>query len=143
MENGAGSVVQAQGTTVATNAVTANVSIPVLNYDSYLPPGSYLVHIHDVCGAILYNKLIKAVFAPSALVTFYIQPSFCGPLTFNGTKFGNDTSAKFVPSTVPYAFTVGKCSGHTFKTWVTTGALHIASGQLMISYNGTFTIEYN
>ena len=142
-ENGAGMVVNSHGQTFPANVTNVTVTIMLLNYDNYLPPGSYLVHIHDACGAILYNKLIKAVFAPSATVTFYLQPSFCGPMTFNGTQFANGTSGKFVPTTTPYAFTVPKCIGHPFKTWLTTGALHITSGQLMISYNGTFTIFYN
>jgi len=143
MEDGAGKVVQSEGTTIASNASTGNVTIPVLNYDHYLPPGMYLVHIHDACGAILYNKLIDAVFPPTATITFYLQPGSCGPMTFNGTSFANGTSGTFVPSTVPYHFSVPKCSGFEFKNWTDTGALHIsANDELMVSNSGTFTIEF-
>ena len=142
MENGAGKVVQAHAQTIAANVTTATVTIVILNYDHYLAPGLELIHVHDVCGAILYNKLIDAVFAPKVTVTFYLQPGFCGPMTFNGTKFANNTSGTFVPSTTPYAFSVPKCSGYTFKNWTDTGGLHIsANDQLMVSYNGTFTIQ--
>ncbi|MGA3021871.1 MAG: hypothetical protein ABSE66_03575 [Thermoplasmata archaeon] len=142
MENGAGKVVQAHAQTIGGNVTTANVTIVLLNYDHYLAPGLELVHIHDVCGAILYNKLIDAVFAPKVTVTFYLQPGFCGPMTFNGTKFANGTSGTFVPSTTPYVFSVPKCTGYTFKNWADTGGLHIsANDRLMVSYSGTFTIE--
>jgi hypothetical protein len=143
MENGAGSVVQSQGTTLPANATSGNVTIPVLNYDHYLPPGLYLVHIHDICGAILYNKEIKAVFAPSVTVTFYLSPSFCGPMTFNGTSFASGSTGTFAPSTTPYVFTVPHCTGYAFSNWSDTGGLHISSSDhLMVSYYGTFTIEY-
>ncbi len=143
MEDGAGKVVQAHAQTIAANATTATVTITVLNYDHYLAPGLELIHIHDVCGAILYNKLIDAVFAPKVTITFYLEPGFCGPMTFNGTKFANNTSGTFVPSTTPYSFSVPKCSGYTFKNWTDTGGLHIsANDELMVSYAGTFTIEF-
>ncbi len=142
MEDGAGKVVQAHAQTIGPNATTATVTIVLLNYDHYLAPGLELIHIHDVCGAILYNKLVDAVFAPKVTVTFFLQPGFCGPMTFNGTKFANDTSGTFVPSTTPYAFSVPKCTGYTFKNWTDTGGLHIsANDELMVSYNGTFTID--
>jgi hypothetical protein len=143
MENGSGSVVNSHGTTVPANAVNATVNISILNYDHYLAPGSYLVHIHDVCGAILYNKLVKAVFAPEVNITFFLQPSSCGPMTFNGTSFVNNTTGTFVPSTTPYLFTVPHCTGYSFKNWTDTGGLHISSSDhLMVSYAGTLTIEF-
>lgn len=143
MENGAGSVVMSYGQTAAANATIATVIIPVLNYDHYLTPGLYLVHIHDACGAVLYNKLIKAVFAPIVTVTFYLQPGSCGPMTFNGTSFANGTSGRFVPSVTPYTFTVPGCKGYSFSNWFSTGGLHLSSSDhLLVSYNGTFTIQY-
>jgi hypothetical protein len=143
MEDGVGTVVQAHGQTIGPNVTTANVTIPILNYDHYLAPGLELVHIHDACGAILYNKLIDAVFAPTVTVTFYLQPGFCGPMTFNGTSFANGTSGTFVPSTTPYAFTAPVCRGYSFSNWFSTGGLHLSSGgHLLVSYNGTFTIVF-
>jgi hypothetical protein len=143
MEDGAGSVVRSHGTTLPANVTSGNVTIPVLNYDNYLSPGLYLVHIHDACGAILYNKLIKAVYAPSVTITFYLQPGSCGPMTFNGTSFANGTTGTFVPSPTPYLFTVPKCAGYEFGNWSDTGGLHISSSDhLVVSYDGTFTITY-
>lgn len=143
MENGAGHVVQSHATTLPEGVSEGNVTISVLNYDNYLPPGEYLVHIHDVCGAILYNKLIDAVFAPSVRVTFFLQPGLCGPMTFNGTPYANDTSGTYVPSTLPYNFTNPRCPGYSFSGWSSTGGLHVsANDRLMVSYNGTFTIVY-
>ncbi|MCI4345978.1 MAG: hypothetical protein L3K07_04425 [Thermoplasmata archaeon] len=144
LENSVGHVVKAHANTIAANATTGNVTITIINYDKYLPPGKYLVHIHDVCGAILYNKQITAVFAPSASVTFYVQPALCGSITFNGTSFANITSSSFAPSTTPYLFTIPHCVGHSFKSWSDTGFLHLTSGgHLLVSYNGTFTVQYN
>jgi hypothetical protein len=143
MENGVGHVVKSHGTTFAANATSGNVTIPLLNYDNYLPPGLYLVHIHDACGAILYNKLVNATFAPSATLTFYLSPSTCGPMTFDGTSFANGASGTFTPSSTPYAFTVPKCAGYAFSNWTDTGGLHISSSdRLIASYNGTLTIDY-
>ena len=142
MEDGAGHVVMDQGQTAPANATTFDVSIPVINYDSYLPPEKYLVHIHDSCGAILYNKLISAVFAPQANITFTAQP--CGSITFNGTSFSNNTVGVFTPSTTPYTFSVHGCKGHSFNSWVTTGALHIeGSTKMLVSGSGTFAVKYN
>ncbi|MCI4334641.1 MAG: hypothetical protein L3K04_03315 [Thermoplasmata archaeon] len=144
LENSVGHVVKSHANTLAANATTGNVTIPIINYDKYLPPGKYLVHIHDVCGAILYNKQVTAVYAPSATVTFYVQPSLCGSLTFNGTAFANNTSGSFPPSSTPYVFTIPHCIGHTVKSESDTGYLHITSpSHLLLSNNGTFTIQYN
>ena len=123
MEDEAEHVVQSQGQTAPANATTFNVFIPVINYDSYLPPEKYLVHIHDSCGAILYNKLISAVFAPSVNISFSTSP--CGTVTFNGTTFTNGTVGAFAPSITPYVFSVHGCKGHSFNSWLTTGGLHI------------------
>jgi hypothetical protein len=143
MENGAGTVVQSHGQTIGPNVTTANVTILILNYDQYLAPGPELVHIHDACGAILYNKPIDAVFAPTVTVWFYLQPGFCGPMTFNGIPFANGTSGTVVPSTTPYAFTVPVCKGYSFNDWSSTGGLHISSNDhLLVSYNGTFTVAF-
>jgi hypothetical protein len=143
MENGVGHVVKSHGTTIPANATSGNVTITVLNYDNYLPPGLYLVHIHDACGAILYNKLIDAVFAPKVNITFEINPSICGPMTFNGTSFASGSSGAFVPSETSYSFTEPKCSGYTFESHVDTGGLHYTgTGKIEVSYNGTLTLTY-
>jgi hypothetical protein len=138
-----GKVVENLGQTAPANATNFTVRMPMLNYIGYLTPGTYLVHIHDVCGAMLYNKSVKAVFAATANVTFFFQPGTCGPITINGTKYSNGTVAVLKPSTVAYNFSLAVCKGHTFKNWVTTGALHIATGSsLLVSASGTFTVQY-
>ena len=139
-----GKVVQDLPTVAPANATTVNVSIPVLNYVSSLSPGTYLVHIHDTCGALLWNKSVKAVYPPNATITFYFQPATCGPITFNGSTFHNGSSVTVAPSTVAYSFSLPVCKGHSFHNWSTTGGLHIeTSKQLLVSASGTFTIEYN
>jgi hypothetical protein len=143
MENSTGSVVQSQGTTFPSGVTVGNVTIPVLNYDKFLTPGKYLVHIHDYCGAILYNKQISAVFATLVNITFFLQPASCGPMTFNGTAYLNDTTGNYAPSTNPYPFTVPSCKGHSFNGWSGTGAVHVSSNDhLVLSYKGTFSIVY-
>jgi hypothetical protein len=139
---GSGKVVQAQGQTAPAGATTFPVYIPVLGYDHSLSPGSYLVHIHDACGAMLYNKQIQAVFAKSATVTFSVSPTSCS-LKFNGTSWSNGQVATVAPSTTPYSMSVG-CSGHTFKSWSGGGAVHVENGNsLLVSGNGTFSVVYS
>jgi hypothetical protein len=146
MEYPSGSVVQDFLQTAPPNATTFTVRIPMLNYDHYLTPGPFLVHIHDACGAMMFNKTVDAVFPPSASVSFFLTPSACASksITFNGTKFTNDTGATFAPSTTAYHFSIPACTGHSFHTWSTTGALHIANGSsMLVSNNGSFTVDYN
>jgi hypothetical protein len=145
MEYPSGSVVQAFLQTAPANATTFLVRIPIINYNSYLAPGAFLIHIHDACGAMLYNKTIHAVFAPSARIQFLLSPTACASksITFNGSKFTNGTYGNFAPSTTNYTFAIPYCAGHHFNGWLTTGALHIASSTTMlVSYNGTFTVFY-
>jgi hypothetical protein len=144
MESGGGFVAQDFGQTAPSGVSTFNVTIPIINYDGELQPSTMLVHIHDSCGALLYNKVFKAVYAPNATVKFLLTPSVCtGAITFNGSKFTNGTSGVFVPSPHPYSFSIPSCKGHKFSNWLTTGGLHIASGSTMdVSASGTFTVMY-
>lgn len=141
---GTGKVVQAHGQTAASSATTFVVTILMLNYDHYLSPGTYLVHIHDGCGAMLYSLSEKAVFASSATVRFYVNPSSCGAITFNGSSYASGTSATVVPSTTAYSLAISGCKGHTFQAWGSTGAVHVSSGSgLLVSGSGTFTVKYS
>jgi hypothetical protein len=144
MEYPSGGVVQDFPQTAPANATTFLVRIPMLNYNGYLAPGAFLIHIHDGCGAMLYNKTIHAVFASSARVQFLLSPVCASKsITFNGTKFTNGTYGSFAPSTSNYTFAIPFCLGHHFNGWLTTGALHIASSTTMlVSYNGAFTVFY-
>lgn len=143
MEYPSGKVVQDLGQTAPANATSYNVTIPMLNYNGALTPGSYLVHIHDACGGLLYNKVIKAVYPANATISFFIEPGNCGSVTFGGQTFTNNTSGTFTPSPTSYNFSLTGCKHHTFQTWVTTGGLHITSGSSMqVSASGTFTVEY-
>jgi hypothetical protein len=146
MENPAGVVQGSQLQTAPVNATTYTAFIMMLNYDSYLTPGVYLVHIHDACGALLWNKLVHAELGPTAQIHFALTPSTCATrsITFDGQKFTNGTVGTFAPSTTPYNFSIPSCPGNSFHGWVTTGALHIVTGKTMlVSNNGTFTVEYN
>ncbi len=143
METGGGTVFQAQELTAPVGATNFTVYISVLNYDHYLSPGLYLVHIHDQCGAMLYNKVVRAVYPPTGSIQLFFQPSTCGSITFNGTTYGNGSVANFTPSPTPYSFSLKGCKGYHFSNWTTTGALHIASGTtITVSGSGTFTIRY-
>lgn len=143
MEQASGHVVQSQAWYTSYNATIVNTSISMLNYDHYLSPGTYLVHVHDACGALLFNKVVKLVYPPVANVTFYFVPGQCGPIYINGSSYTNGTTGAFQPSPTAYNFSFGSCKGETFSNWSTTGALHIASGHsIVISASGTFTVRY-
>ena len=136
-----GKVVQAQGQTAPWNVTTFPVFIPVLGYTRALSPGNYLVHIHDACGALLYNKVIRAVFAPNVTLKFAVSPAGCA-VDFNGTNRYNGSSVTVVPSVTPYSLSVG-CIGHTFSSWSGSGGIHVQNGHsLLISAGGTFTTVY-
>ncbi|MCI4360776.1 MAG: hypothetical protein L3J91_03660 [Thermoplasmata archaeon] len=138
-----GKVFQSAGATAPNGASTFNVSIVMLNYDQYLDPGSYLLHIHDGCGAMLYRLSEKAAYAASANVKVVVQPSSCGPVTIDGTTHASGSSFSLRPSSSSYTFSVASCSGHTFKDWSASGGLHIVSaGALRVSASGTLTVAY-
>ncbi|MFI5417584.1 MAG: hypothetical protein ACHQ2Y_01615 [Candidatus Lutacidiplasmatales archaeon] len=142
MEGAGGHVAQDFGQTAPSNVSTFNVTIPIINYNGQLSPGMMLVHIHDSCGALLYNKVFRAVYPPNATLQFIVNPGSCSGITFNGTKYANSTSGVFLPSPTPYNFSIG-CKKHHFSSWLTTGGLHIASGsQMVVSASGTFTVNY-
>jgi len=138
-----GKVVQAHGQTSAAGATPFNVTIPMINYDHYLAPGTYLVHIHDGCGAMLFSVSESAKFAAHASVGIVLDPSSCGKLTLNGSAYASGSTATLVPSTQAYGFTVPTCTGHPFQGWQGSGAVHVASsGQLLVSGDGTFSVYF-
>lgn len=138
-----GKVSQDHGQTAASGATKATVTIPILNYDRYLYPGSYLVHIHDACGALLRSVSVTAAYATSASIHVTVQPVSCGKVTFNGNAYGDGSSIATKPSSTPYSFSVPACSGHSFKGWSFTGGLYVYSGsQLLVSASGSMTITY-
>lgn len=138
-----GKVSQDHGQTAASGATKTTVTIPMLNYDRYLYPGSYLVHIHDACGALLRSVSVTAAYASSASIHVTVQPVSCGKITFNGNSYGDGTSIATKPSSTPYAFSVPGCSGHAFKGWSFTGGLYVYSGsQLLVSSSGSMTVTY-
>jgi hypothetical protein len=136
-----GKVVQAHSQTAPSGATTFNVTIPMIDYTNSLSPGAYLIHIHDACGAMLYNKSITAVFAAHATVTVDVSPAACSA-KFNGTSWSNGSAVVVVPSITAYAIAVG-CSGHAFTSWSGAGDIHIENGSaLLVSASGTWTVTY-
>ncbi len=61
-------------------------------------------------------------------VAFTVNPTFCGPLTVNGTTQASGTSASFkagtYPAIAPY------CGGYTFTAWSSTGGVALSSSAL-------------
>lgn len=140
---GNGSVVQSQAQTAPWGGTSFQVQILLLNYDGFLDPASYLVHIHDDCGALLYSLPVKAYFAPAATMGFVLSPASCGSLIFNGTPHASGSSWTVVPSRSAYSFSLPYCAGHSFVSWTTSGGLHIVSGSaLRVSSNGTLSVRY-
>ena len=139
-----GKVFQDQGQTAPRGVSQYNVTIPMINYDHYLDPGTYLLHIHDGCGALLYSLSKSATFAASATVTIVVQPGTCGPITINGTGHASGSSFSIPPRSAAYTFSVPTCSGHTFQSWSGSGGIHVVTGGSMrISADGSFTVRYS
>jgi hypothetical protein len=127
--------------------VGSNSSYPVhillLNYDGYLFPGSYLVHIHDACGALLRSVPVTLGYAPNATITFSISPASCPGVEFNGHNYTNGARAVVAPSESPYPVVIPDCQGASFLNWTTSGGLHVeSSAGILVSSNGTLTVTY-
>ena len=138
-----GKVVQAVGETAPADAATFRTTIPLLNYDHYLAPAAFLVHIHDICGAILYSVPVTVTYAASATVTIGIHPPTCGTVTLAGRSYGSGSEATLAPSSTAYSFGLSGCWGYSFRDWNTTGGLYIpSSGSLLVSASGTFDVDY-
>lgn len=138
-----GKVFQSQGGTAPTGATTYTASIVMLNYDHYLDPGTYLLHIHDGCGAMLHSLPEKAQFATAATVHVTVTPSSCGSVTVNGTPHASGTSFSIRPSSTPYSFAIPACSGHSFQGWQGGGGVHIVNASsLRVSSDGSFSVTY-
>jgi hypothetical protein len=138
-----GKVVQAHGQTSAPNATATTVTIPMLNYNRYLAPGHYLVHVHDGCGAMLLSLPQNASYAASATITVSVSPASCGKVTVNGSSYANGATFSIAPSSSAYSFGLSGCSGHAFRSWHFTGGLSIASGRLLVSASGGVAIAYS
>ena len=66
--------------------------------------------------------------------------------TSTGARFAtaNNTTGTFTPSPTAYNFSLTPCKGHSFKNWMSTGAVHLpTSNKLIISANGTFKVIYS
>ena len=78
-------------------------------------------------------------------VAFTVNPTFCGPLTVNGTTQASGTSSSFktgtYPAIAPY------CGGYTFSGWSSTGGVALSSSTLTkinitVSGPGTLGASY-
>jgi YVTN family beta-propeller protein len=79
-------------------------------------------------------------------ITFYVSPTGCGPVSFNGTLQANDSSAQFLTGTYPmHALS---CSGHTFSQGnfqIPNGRSQVLStpwANVSVSTNGTLWANY-
>lgn len=82
---------------------------------------------------------------PPPNVTFYAQPSTCGPLVVNGSNVPNGGVLALVNGSYPVL--AGACSAETFSAWSATGSVHVATATsaattLTVAGNGTLTAEY-
>lgn len=121
---------------------TFNVTVPMMNFAHDLTPGAYLAHVHDVCGALLYSRTVRAVFAPTVNVTFYVAPG-CGKIEFNGQKYANNTTIAVVPSATAYKAHAPNCGTQKFGGFLVTGGVHAdAKEYLRVSAAGTVQVRY-
>jgi YVTN family beta-propeller protein len=82
------------------------------------------VFVNDTAGNSANATAVLAVFPPHFLVSFVVQPTTCGPITFNGTGQANQSSARFLPLT--FAAVAASCAGYAFGGWIATGALALS-----------------
>ena len=128
--------------TSTTNA-TLETNITLLGAQGYLPPGLYLVHIHDSCLAMLYSKRVTLTYPSIATIQIVTTPSTCGGVKLNGTIYRNGQGATVVPSQNPVSFSFAACKGYTISNDSREGAIDIVGSRLMVvSANGTLIANY-
>ncbi len=81
----------------------------------------------------------------SYVVTFTVNPTYCGPITFNGTSQASGTTSSFPPGTYPAV--AHACAGYTFSGWSSTGGVALAtptsaSTTVTVSSPGALTATY-
>ena len=140
---GSGHVVEGFPETAPTTSSVFPVQVPLLNYVNYLVNGTYLAHVHDECGAMLYSRSVVAVLPPTANITFLI-PAGCGKVKFDNQSFTNGSIGVFVPSaTGLYNVTPHGCLGHKFAGVRLTGGLHaVTSTRIRVSSSGTLRMLF-
>jgi hypothetical protein len=143
-----GNVVHHQATyTAVGNSTPDAVSVVIESTIGAFSPATMLDHVRNSCGSLLYSISVKAIYAPSATVQFLVQPASCGPITFNGTSYGNDTSTKLAPSTASFAISPGSCAGQSFVNWTFTDGLYLkspttGSNTVVVSSSATLTARF-
>jgi hypothetical protein len=139
---GDGKLLEAYPVTAPATSPIFALNIPMMNFGHDLTPGTYLAHVHDQCGALLYSRTVTAIFAPTVNVTFFIAPS-CGRIDFNGQKYTNNTTASIVPSVTPYKVKAPNCGVQKFGGFSLSGGIHAdAKEYLRVSASGTIQVRY-
>jgi hypothetical protein len=128
----------------ATTNATFEGNITLLGWAAkFVPPGNYLVHIHDSCLAMLYSKRVTMSYSPTATVSVVSSPSTCGGAKINGTVYRNGQSVNLTPSPTPVAFNSIGCRGLTFANFTFKGAIHPdGTNLLQVVGNGTLVVNY-
>ncbi len=103
-------------------------SVVLLTPSGFLVPGSYLVHIHDPCGAILYSLPISATYASRATVSVEVSPTSCGPVSFDHTPVSPGGSWSGAPGPEPRTASVPPCAAGSFLGWQRSGGVSISGG---------------
>jgi hypothetical protein len=142
LEYPSGHVVQAYNQTWPAGSSVYGAQILLLTWGHVLLPGTYLVHLHDECGALLYSRVVTTHFPSTANVTLLI-PKHCGGVDFAGTRYANNTTISVTPSVTPYDVKASTCRGMTFDGFNLTGGLHQTSlKRVLVTCNGTLQIRY-
>jgi subtilase family serine protease len=78
-------------------------------------------------------------------VNFVVEPTSCGPITFNGSSQANQTQGSFLANS--YAAVASSCTGYSFSSWTAVGGLALSGSTsstitVTVSGNGTLTATY-
>ncbi len=125
------------------NASSVPLTLPLIGDDGVMLPGSYLVHVHDSCGAIVKSITVNTIYAPNATISFAVTPSSCGGIEFDNQSYSSGSNVTVPPSPNPYSYAIGTCGGASFTNRTTTGGVHIISDTtLLVSASGTIAVTY-
>jgi hypothetical protein len=115
--------------------------------DNDLSPGTYLVHLHNFVGALLYSRTVKLNYSTTAQPVGLYNNERCS-VTFDAKSYAAGTTIYVFPgSTLHSLSTASTCVGHAFESWAEAPNIDVtdpssASTSVLVTYSGSVTAKY-
>jgi hypothetical protein len=121
---------------------------------TYMPTGgadsvytTTWVNVSISSNATMTASYVQQIIPPPTYFTvnFVVNPTSCGPITFNGTSQANQSLDTFLANSYPA--NAPTCTGYTFNSWSADGNLTLSGSDtssitVTVSGNGTLAASY-